>query len=406
MKRTISIFIFIFFLAAACEKSPGEDYVMKYYGDALEDIGYSVSIASDGYIIAGQFTDIVRENGKINTSLSNKNLAVIKTDWNGNVIWKASAGGKFSDWGRKIYQLEDGSLICVGTFTDTTTAQPGETDIFAVKLSSTGEILWQKTYGGPGNQTGIDVIKTGEGLLILGTNDIEKPPSLSSAGNIEGKTNIDILKISDAGILTGYNNLGYPNNDEVVAIKNDFGGNLIILATTEMSDPGMDRNNLLLIRIKANTDLVESKIIGDLTDEYAADLEVFDSGYLIAGTIGKESDDQQAFTRIIGRDLYGIQDPPVTFHIQGSSTSIKAISKYGNNSYILSGRTGSGNAGDMLVFEADASGNPVEGKVKISGSTGLQVANDVDSGNDGYIIAVGKNSYDYNSMITLFKFRF
>jgi hypothetical protein len=60
----------------------------------------------------------------------------------------------------------------------------------------------------------------------------------------------------------------------------------------------------------------------------------------------------------------------------------------------------------MLVFITDASGNPVEGKVKISGSTGLQVANDVASGDDGYIVAVGKNSYDYNTMITLLKFRF
>jgi len=98
MKYNILILILISVLGAGCEKGPGEDYTLKFYGDALEDIGYSVAIASDGYIIAGQYDKIVRENGIINRELSNKDLAVIKTDWSGNVKWEVIAGGKYTDW--------------------------------------------------------------------------------------------------------------------------------------------------------------------------------------------------------------------------------------------------------------------------------------------------------------------
>jgi hypothetical protein len=60
----------------------------------------------------------------------------------------------------------------------------------------------------------------------------------------------------------------------------------------------------------------------------------------------------------------------------------------------------------MMVFEMDKDGNPVQGHQVVKGSTGTQVAWDVASGDDGYIIAVGNNRYDINSMMTLLKFRF
>ena len=51
-------------------------------------------------------------------------------------------------------------------------------------------------------------------------------------------------------------------------------------------------------------------------------------------------------------------------------------------------------------------GNIIPGHILIKGSAGVQIAYDVAAGDDGNIIAVGKNSYDANSMITLLKFMF
>jgi hypothetical protein len=42
----------------------------------------------------------------------------------------------------------------------------------------------------------------------------------------------------------------------------------------------------------------------------------------------------------------------------------------------------------------------------ITGSSGIQAAYDVVSDINGYIITVGENSYESNSMISLLKFRF
>jgi len=83
-----------------------------------------------------------------------------------------------------------------------------------------------------------------------------------------------------------------------------------------------------------------------------------------------------------------------------------ALSKYKTDSFILAGQSGKGTSADMLIFEINSNGNLVEGHQKIEGSTGTQVAYDVVSGDDQYVIAVGKNSYDINSMITFLKFKF
>jgi hypothetical protein len=405
MRKELLISGILLVLFTACEKTSDVPYTLKFYGDAFEDIGYSVAILSDGYVIAGQLTDISRKGGNFIES-SNVNMGILKVNWKGDKIWKTSAGGKYNDKGLKILPLSEGSMICVGSFTDTTTALPGKTDIFVVKLSSAGEIIWQRTYGGQGNQSGTDIIKTPDGFMILGSTDVERQPLTDSTGNISGRTDILILKINNNGDFIESFAYGYPGNDIGSCIKPDIDGNYIIFGTTDRSDPGQAKNNLILIRINSVGYATESKIIGGTDDEYSSDMEVLSDGYLITGTVGKEGENQYVYVSKLDKNIYASSVTKMSFQINGKSTSIKAISKYKNGSFVLAGQSGTGSSADLLIFEMDADGNRIEGNVMIKGSTGMQVAYDVVSGADGYIIAVGKNSSDVNSMITFLKFMF
>ena len=413
MKTMLRIAILSLVFFASCKKSSDQLYTLKFYGDAYEDIGYSVTILSDGYVIAGQLEDITREGGIITSST--KDMGIIKTGWDGNKIWKVTAGGKYDDWGSKIFQLDDGSLICAGTYTDSISATLFETDVFVVKVSSAGDTLWKKKYGGTGNQTGKDIVKTSGGFIILGTTDIERQPLTDSTGNIAGNTDILLLKIKDNGDFVESFAYGYPGNDVGKVIKPDQGGSFMVLCTTDRSDPGQDNNNLLLIRINSSGFVTQTKIIGGTEDEYAADMEVLSDGYLLAYTVGKDGSDQKVKVTKLKNNIYA--DPYFTTPDAGikiinpantadNSTAVYALSKYKTDSFILAGQSGKGTSAKMLIFEIDAGGNLVEGHQMIKGSTGTQVAYDVASGDDEYIIAVGKNFSDVNSMITFLKFRF
>jgi hypothetical protein len=409
MKTILKIFFLFLIIVASCQKIDDQPFTLKYYGDAYEDIGYSVTILSDGYVIAGQLTDITRSANSI--SSSTKNMGVIKTGWDGNEVWKVSVGGKRNDWGSKIYQNTDGSLICVGTYTDSTTVV--QTDAFVVKISGAGDIVWQKQLGGTGNQTGSDIVKTPDGYLVLCTTDLANMTA-DSTGNKAGSTDILIMKLSDSGDLVDTSpSYGYNGDDEGAAIKATNDGNYIVFGTTDRSEPGQGQgnDNLILLKVNSFGKAIQSRIIGGSEDEYAADLEVLSDGYLLAYTIGKDGEEQEIWVKKLKNDIYAT--PLFTNQIlitNGSSTDhstkVYAISKYNTDSFILSGNWGKSSVAKMLICEIDASGNLVAGHQMIKGSTGIQVAYDVASGDDGYIIAVGKNSYDVNSMMTFLKFKF
>jgi hypothetical protein len=409
MKTILKISFLFLLVVASCKKIDDQPFTLKYYGDAYEDIGYSVTITSDGYVLAGQLTDITRSGNSI--SSSTKNMGVIKTGWNGNVIWKASVGGKRNDWGSKIFQNTDGSLVCVGTYTDSTTVV--QTDVFIAKFSSEGDVLWQKNYGGSGNQTGQDLVKTTSGYLLLCTTDLANM-NADSTGNKAGNTDIMFMSISETGVLLDTSQpWGFLGDDEGVAIKPTNDGNYMVLGTTDRSEPyqGQGKDNLILLKVNSSGQVLQPRIIGGMDDEYAGDLMVLSDGYLIAYTVGADGEDQQIYVKKMKTDIY--TDPyftnKITITNPGStdnSAKVYAISKYGTDSFILSGNSGKSASAKMLIFEIDASGNLVEGHQMIKGSTGIQVAYDVASGDDGYIIAVGKNSYDVNSMMTFLKFKF
>lgn len=79
---------------------------------------------------------------------------VLFFDDNGNVKWQKTYGGFKEDGFSDIKQTVDGGYIAVGyTLSkdgDIKSGNKGDVDAWIVKLNSTGEIQWEKTFGGSG----------------------------------------------------------------------------------------------------------------------------------------------------------------------------------------------------------------------------------------------------------------
>jgi hypothetical protein len=94
MIRKYAILVLMVFLSS-CEPNKDEDTsILRLYGDALEDIGYSISKTDDGFLIGGQFTEVFREGNSIRVESSTKKMGIIRTDINGKLIWKKSFGNE------------------------------------------------------------------------------------------------------------------------------------------------------------------------------------------------------------------------------------------------------------------------------------------------------------------------
>ena len=394
--KKISFLLILIFLSA-CERTTDTGEVLKFYGDAKEDIGYSVATGSDGYYIAGQLTEITRNGNQI-VSYTPK-PGIIKTGFDGNVSWKEYPAGRLRGSFSKIIVLDDGSVAAAGMVTDTT---ENKTDIYIAHLASDGSLIAQKQVKMTENQTSKDLLQIAGGFLILGTTDAERPVTAEGTGNYAGNTDALVVKTDNNLNIIDASPIGFPYNDTGVAIRPDAGGGYIIAGTTQLSTGNRD---IFLWKINSSLAETDTARIGGSNNEIAADLEATNDGYFIAGTVLNASSADSI--EIIRMPLVLSQGPLFKrkFGSKNSWTAA-AISPYKNGSFVLAGTEGSSSESKMLIFPFDADGQLLYDRVKISGSSGMQVSYDVVSDKDGNVIAVGTNTFGSNSLITLLKFRF
>jgi|WetSurMetagenome_2_1015567.scaffolds.fasta_scaffold69431_2 hypothetical protein len=391
------------FILLSCDRTFDSNEILKYYGDAKEDIGSSIAIADDGYYICGQLTEITRSPENRITKTVRK-MGLIKTGFDGNTIWEKSFGDTLAGSGSKVLTLDDGSVICAGQVTVNSSTLD---DIIVVRLNSDGSDITQKVFKTSGNQSSTDILQTSEGFLLLGTTDISRTPLTDSTGNKAGKKDILIMRLDpDLNQIGSIPGKGFPNDDYGAAIIPDGQNGFVIAGTTDRSEEaGQGNNNILLLRINVFGNDIGKQIIGTSAGEYVSDIEPVDDGYLITGTINRETSAQNIFLTKVPKDIS--QVPVFTKTIGDSKIwSVNAMSRYRNNYFVLAGKKGYGSASDLLVCAIDEDGNLIDGKEKSASTDGIQILNDVASDTDGNVIAVGKNTFETNSMITLLKFRF
>ncbi len=117
------------------------EWKWAYLGYLGTNCIYSVQQTSDGGFVFAGYTSY-RVPGP--SPQQNKDILVLKLDPEGLLEWKRTAGGSGDDCAYSVHLTDDGGFILMGT---TSSYGLGEGDILIMKLSSSGEIEWQKTYG-------------------------------------------------------------------------------------------------------------------------------------------------------------------------------------------------------------------------------------------------------------------
>jgi len=152
----------------------------KTYGGNSDDRATSIAhLENEGYIVAGDTYSF---------GAGNSDAWVLKLDTTGAVTWQKTYGGPGNDWATSVQQTQDGGYIVAGY---TYSFGAGERDVWLLKLDDTGNVIWQKTYGGPGDDwaTSIRETTSKEGYLLSAVNDFS------------GRNNGDafILKLDSSG---------------------------------------------------------------------------------------------------------------------------------------------------------------------------------------------------------------
>jgi len=76
------------------------------------------------------------------------------------LTWDRTYGGRGDDWAFSLIQTTDGGYMVAGL---TSSKGAGEEDFWVIKLDNQGNMIWDKIYGGRGNDLALSLIQTTDG---------------------------------------------------------------------------------------------------------------------------------------------------------------------------------------------------------------------------------------------------
>jgi hypothetical protein len=133
-------------------KQHAQNSFLKTYPTTYDKDAREVLVMPDGgYLIAGSTN---------NSDLMDCDLYISKTDAQGNFVWGKIYGGIKPEYAYSMIETSDGNYFVLGY---SMSFGGGDKDIYLIKIDPSGNLIWQKTYGGWGNEEGREIISTSDG---------------------------------------------------------------------------------------------------------------------------------------------------------------------------------------------------------------------------------------------------
>jgi hypothetical protein len=180
--------------------------------------------------------------GTSRVTSSGPDALVASLDRNGQVTWALALGGSGADEARAVAVLPEKDLFVVGSFSGTADFDPGPgrteltsaggTDVFVLRLTPEGGLVWARRLGGPLEDTGLDVAVDTRGVTVAGSFQgvLEAGPSrLGSAGRSDGF----VAKLDLAGTVRWAQRIGGPQGDEALSLALDANGEIWVAGSFE-----------------------------------------------------------------------------------------------------------------------------------------------------------------------------
>jgi hypothetical protein len=267
----------------------GDTLWQKTYGGSNNEIAKSVAIIPDGYLVAGESYSIDGNVTGHHGTSSNCDYWVIKVSNSGNLVWQKSLGGFLNDTPRAIQSVASGCIVAGSTSSNDgdVTGNHGNNDYWVVKLDSAGNLEWQKAYGGISGDDCNSLDKTADGgFVLLGSTN-------SSSGDVTvnyGYADYWVVKCDSVGTLQWQKSFGGSDQDFGYSIEETSDGGFILAGTSNSSNGDVTGNHgnldYWVVKLDLIGNLVWQKSLGGSSNETAVSVHetktAFD-GYLVAG---------------------------------------------------------------------------------------------------------------------------
>ncbi len=240
------------------DASGNELWSKAYVGNGYERFN-SIVTCSDGYVLAGY---------------SNGGAWGMKVDTNGNELWnnEYSRGGDFF---KSVAVCQDGGYVLAG---HSSSLNAGMTDGLVVKIDADGNEQWSHTFGGTDVDYFESVAAVTDGYVLAGVTKSQ------GAGSYDGW----VVKLDTSGNEQWDKTFGDTSYDSFMSVIALQDGGCILIGNMNVPDVGLDDG--WLVKLDSAGNELWSQTYGGTNMEafYSADI-CPDDGYIIAGATMQSS---------------------------------------------------------------------------------------------------------------------
>lgn len=242
----------------------------RSYGGVGTEAARSVfPVANGGYIVAGYVSP--GPSGEADAW-------VLRLDEDGQVLWQKSYGSALDDWANSARPTPDGGYIVVGStfWLDADFHR----DAWVLKLDAEGEVLWQQSYGGPGEEQFSSVVPKSDGGAVVAGYTFSYGAGAQDAW---------VLRLDRTGNILWQKAYGGPGRDVANSIRSAPDGGYIVAGGFRVggvagSDTGGNPNAWVLKLDIAGSIVWQKFYGGAATYHESASVEpTADGGYVVAG---------------------------------------------------------------------------------------------------------------------------
>lgn len=139
------------------------------YGGTDLDLPDDILSFNTNYVIVGGTES---DDGDVTINYGAEDGWVIMTDSVGTLKWGKSYGGSKGDEITKALETDDGNIFLIGeTWSSDGTIDfnpfPNSENCWLMKIDTNGNLLWQKLFGGSGNELILDAANTSDGGIVF-----------------------------------------------------------------------------------------------------------------------------------------------------------------------------------------------------------------------------------------------
>ncbi len=168
---------------------------------------------------------------------------VLKLSASGDIEWSQYFGGNFTDTPENIIQTDDNGFIIVGGSDSNDTdisGNIGAYDFWVLRISATGKLIWEKSFGGEQIDEARAIVSSNDGNYIIAGDTRSNDNDISN--NI-GAADLWLIKISPSGDLIWEKTIGGTNFDVARAMVKTQDNGFLLAGSSRSADVDVSENN-------------------------------------------------------------------------------------------------------------------------------------------------------------------